>query len=318
MRRTLAIACKPDHLYRTAGAGTGCRFVGRTAGCLRRLAHPSSLGKRGADSGCVRVVPACRRFETEAVARFLYRRARGGGESERADSGPSTLQAVFSAADAGRAMNPTIDAVIFDCDGTLIDSETVGFGAILEEAKKLGVTFAPDEDMLDLKGQAMSMTLAGLTQRLGRPLPEGYETTLRAAMARAFRERLELLPGAVETITGMKRPYCIASNGPRAKMDLTLGLTGLTRYFEGRVFSAYEVGSFKPDPGLFLHAARAMGVEPARCAVVEDSITGIAAGVAAGMTVYAVHAPRLLPDELASRVHRLERLVDLCDAPWNR
>jgi HAD superfamily hydrolase (TIGR01509 family) len=215
-------------------------------------------------------------------------------------------------------MNPIIDAVIFDCDGTLIDSETVGFGAILEEAGKLGVTFAPDEDMLDLKGQAMSRTLAGLTQRLGRPLPEGYETTLREAMARAFRERLEVIPGAVETITGMKRPYCIASNGPRAKMDLTLGLTGLMRYFEGRIFSAYEVGSFKPDPGLFLHAARAMGVEPVRCAVVEDSITGIAAGVAAGMTVYAVHAPRTLPADLAKRVHRLEHLAELCDAPWNR
>lgn len=215
-------------------------------------------------------------------------------------------------------MTLSIDAVIFDCDGTLIDSETVGFGAILEEARKLGIRFAPGEDMLDLKGQAMSRTLAGLAQRLGRPLPAGYEATLRAAMAQAFRERLDLIPGAVETITGMKRPYCIASNGPRAKMDLTLGLTGLMPYFEGRIFSAYEVGSFKPDPGLFLHAARAMGVAPARCAVVEDSITGIAAGVAAGMTVYAVHAPRELPADLAQRVHRLEHLAELCEAPWNR
>ena len=210
-----------------------------------------------------------------------------------------------------------IDAVIFDCDGTLVDSETLGFDAILDEAKKLGIAFAPDEDLHDLKGQAMSLTLAGLSTRLGRPLPHDYEATLRSAMARAFRVRLQLLPGAVETITGMKKPYCIASNGPRAKMDLTLELTGLARYFDGRVYSAYEVGSFKPDPGLFLHAAKALGAAPARCAVVEDSVAGIRAGLAAGMVVYAFNTSPSLPRDIAARVHRLERLPDLCEAPWN-
>ena len=210
-----------------------------------------------------------------------------------------------------------IDAVIFDCDGTLVDSETLGFDAILDEAKKLGIAFAPGEDLHDLKGQAMSLTLAGLSTRLGRPLPHDYEATLRSAMACAFRARLQLLPGAVETITGMKKPYCIASNGPRAKMDLTLELTGLARYFDGRVYSAYEVGSFKPDPGLFLHAAKALGAAPARCAVVEDSVAGIRAGLAAGMVVYAFNTSPSLPRDIAARVHRLERLPDLCEAPWN-
>ena len=210
-----------------------------------------------------------------------------------------------------------IDAVIFDCDGTLVDSETLGFEAILAEAKKLGMVFAPGEDLQDLKGQAMSLTLAGLAARLGRPLPDDYEATLRSAMACAFRARLQLLPGAIETITGMKKPYCIASNGPRAKMDLTLDLTGLARYFDGRVYSAYEVGSFKPDPGLFLHAATALGVAPAHCAVVEDSMAGIRAGLAAGMAVYAFNTTCVLPRDIASQVHRLERLTDLCTAPWN-
>ena len=210
-----------------------------------------------------------------------------------------------------------IDAVIFDCDGTLVDSETLGFEAILAEAKKLGIVFAPGEDLQDLKGQAMSLTLAGLAARLGRPLPDDYEATLRSAMACAFRARLQLLPGAIETITGMKKPYCIASNGPRAKMDLTLDLTGLARYFDGRVYSAYEVGSFKPDPGLFLHAATALGVAPAHCAVVEDSMAGIRAGLAAGMAVYAFNTTCVLPRDIASQVHRLERLTDLCTAPWN-
>ena len=212
----------------------------------------------------------------------------------------------------------SIDAVIFDCDGTLVDSEPLYFETILAEARKLGIAFAPGEDLLDLKGQAMSKTLGALACRLGAPLPTDFEATVRAAMAGVFREQLQVIPGAVETITGMKRPYCIASNGPRAKMDLTLEVTGLAPYFAGRIFSAYEVGSFKPEPGLFLHAAAAMSVAPGRCAVVEDSISGIEAGLAAGMIIYALHAPATLPTGLASRVRRLDRLADLCAAPWNR
>ena len=212
----------------------------------------------------------------------------------------------------------SIDAVIFDCDGTLVDSEPLYFETLLAEARRLGVAFAPGEDLLDLKGQAMSKTLGALACRLGAPLPTDFEVTVRAAMALTFRERLRPVPGAMEAITGMKRPYCIASNGPRSKMDLTLEVTGLAPYFAGRIFSAYEVGSFKPEPGLFLHAAAAMGVVPGRCAVVEDSISGIEAGLAAGMIVYALHTCDALAPELASRVHRLDRLADLCGAPWNR
>lgn len=217
------------------------------------------------------------------------------------------------------AMDETrIDAVIFDCDGTLVDSEPLYFETILAQARKLGVVFAPGEDLIDLKGQAMSKTLATLARRLGRPLPVDFEATLRAAMVPAFRARLQAIPGALETIAGLKRPYCIASNGPRAKLDLTLEVTGLASYFEGRIFSAYEVGSFKPDPGLFLHAAAAMAVAPQCCAVVEDSVSGIEAGLAAGMMVYALQPPETLAPEIAARVHRLDRLADLCAAAWNR
>ena len=218
-----------------------------------------------------------------------------------------------------RAIHETrIDAVIFDCDGTLVDSEPLYFETILAQARKLGVVFAPGEDLIDLKGQAMSKTLAALACRLGRPLPADFEATLRAAMAPAFRARLQPIPGALETIAGLRRPYCIASNGPRAKMELTLAVTGLASYFEGRIFSAYEVGSFKPDPGLFLHAAAAMAVAPQNCAVVEDSVSGIEAGLAAGMLVYALQAPATLAPEIAARVHHLDRLADLCAAAWNR
>ncbi len=81
-------------------------------------------------------------------------------------------------------------------------------------------------------------------------------------------------------------PFCVASSGPREKIELSLRVTGLLPHFVGRIFSAYEIGSWKPDPGLFLHAARSMGVEPNVCAIVEDSIPGVQAGLAARMPVF--------------------------------
>ena len=99
---------------------------------------------------------------------------------------------------------------------------------------------------------------------------------------------------------------------------MTLEITGLASLVAGRIFSAVEVGSYKPEPGLFLHAARAMGVEPARCAVVEDSIAGIEAGLAAGMSVYAYRPMDSLPPALAGRIRHLPQLVDLLGAAWHR
>jgi HAD superfamily hydrolase (TIGR01509 family) len=83
----------------------------------------------------------------------------------------------------------------------------------------------------------------------------------------------------------VSHPVCVASNGPLTKLEQALRLTKLDRHFSGRIFSAYEVGIWKPDPGLFLHAANAMNAAPSRCVVVEDSSIGVQAGVAAGMRV---------------------------------
>jgi len=88
-------------------------------------------------------------------------------------------------------------------------------------------------------------------------------------------------------LEGLTVPSCVASNGPKEKIECTLGATGLDRFFAGRIFSAYELQRFKPDPELYLHAARALGVAPERCIVMEDSITGATAGVDAGMRVIA-------------------------------
>jgi HAD superfamily hydrolase (TIGR01509 family) len=208
----------------------------------------------------------------------------------------------------------SFEAVIFDCDGTLVDSEPILQAAIEEQALALGVAPALLADLHEMKGQSMALTLATLGQRRGRPLPEDFEATVRARMAEIFRERLQPMPGALALLQRLAVPYCVATNGPRAKTELTLAVTGLLPLLRpDRIFSAYEVGAFKPDPALFLHAARALGVAPGRCAVVEDSASGVRAGLAAGMQVHVLRSAQPLPAELHGQVRHLDALEALLD-----
>jgi len=211
-----------------------------------------------------------------------------------------------------------IDAVIFDCDGTLVDSEPLAAEAMLAAAVELGMSPRVSQDISAFEGQSMGASLLILEERLGRPLPPDFLPRLRERMAGVFRARLKEIPGALAMLGCLRLRCCVASNGPREKIELVLGITGLLPYFQGRVFSADEVGSYKPEPGLFLHAAGAMGAAPQHCVVVEDSLAGLRAGLAAGMRVYAYRPLHALPDELRGRVTLLERLSDLCAEAWNK
>jgi HAD superfamily hydrolase (TIGR01509 family) len=136
--------------------------------------------------------------------------------------------------------------------------------------------------------------------------PEDFEAEFtrqyRATIAQRFRENLREIPGAFDLLSRLEIPFGVATNGPREKVLLTLELTGLLPLVGDRIFSAYDEGSFKPDPGLFLAAARGLGHEPQHCAVVEDSIPGLVAGVAAGMHVFSLHGRDGVPDEIAAKV----------------
>ncbi|MES2944981.1 MAG: HAD-IA family hydrolase [Pseudomonadota bacterium] len=207
-----------------------------------------------------------------------------------------------------------IQAVIFDCDGTLVDSETSGMTALHGEATKLGFSIPLAQALHDFRGKRMAVCIAMVEANIGRPVPENFESTVRQAMADSFRSGVVAMPGALDLLDLLKQagiPYAIASNGPQAKMQLTLGLTGLQPYFEQHVFSAYDVGHWKPAPELFLQAANALGVVPENCAVVEDSLPGIEAGLAAGMTVFSMCHTETIPDHIASRIVQIEGLGDL-------
>ena len=135
--------------------------------------------------------------------------------------------------------------------------------------------------------------------QVGKPISDAFVPEFRARTAEVFRKELRAVDGIAEVLNELRIPYCVASSDPIEKMRVSLGCTGLLSRFEGRMFSSYELGSWKPAPDLFLHAAQSMGVEPDRVAVVEDSPLGVRAGVAAGMTVFGF-APADRAAELAT------------------
>ena len=188
----------------------------------------------------------------------------------------------------GNGEGRCIDAVLFDCDGVLVDSERIAVECIVEFAARHGAGFGFEEALERFTGARMADNLRDIEERGKCKLPDDFEESLRAHMAAEFESRVEPMEGAAALVEALDVPYCVVSNGPRSKMEVTLRVAGLLEHFAGRIVSAYEVGVWKPDPALFLHAARLLGTAPQRCAVVEDSDYGIAAGVAAGMQVFAL------------------------------
>lgn len=212
-------------------------------------------------------------------------------------------------------MTFTPAALIFDLDGTLVDSETHGLNVMHEEAQKLGVTLSPEQAHAEFRGKKMALCVQSIERRLPNAPPENFEMDftahLRRCMAVRFREALEPMPGALTLVSQLTLPYAIATNGPREKAELTLGLTGLLPFFKNHLYCAYDIGAFKPDPELFWHAAQQLGIPAHQCAVVEDSVPGLQAGLAAGMHVYSLCDPRTLAPDIATRVQTISGLPEL-------
>lgn len=208
-----------------------------------------------------------------------------------------------------------LSAILFDLDGTLVDSERMGLDVLFDQAQGWRFPWSRQEMHHRFRGVPMAQCVAEIARHAPVDLPVLDEVQflkdLRLAMAAQFRLALTEIPGAKALLQSLSIPFAVATNGPREKAELTLGLTGLRELLGDRVFCAPEVGSFKPEPGLFLHAAQALGCSPARCAVVEDSLPGLLAGLAAGMQVFSLHPPEGLPDDVAKGVVFVQGLPDL-------
>jgi HAD superfamily hydrolase (TIGR01509 family) len=135
------------------------------------------------------------------------------------------------------------------------------------------------------KGGTLAECVATIEGRLGTSVPADFEKTFRAALYDALATEVEPVAGVLEALAAIDVPMCVASNGPLEKIETTLRTIGVFERFEGRVFSAYTLQRFKPLPDLFLHAASSMGVAAEGCTVVEDSVPGVQAAVAARMRV---------------------------------
>lgn len=212
-------------------------------------------------------------------------------------------------------MTAPIGALLFDLDGTLVDSERPGLEVLHRMASELGLDWSHEESLQRFRGVPMARCVTVIAEHLPANHPTLDEAAflrdVRAAMAERFRQDLQEIPGASALLAGLRIPFAVATNGPREKASLTLGLTGLDRWLQDRVFCAPEVGSYKPEPGLFLHAARALGCEATHCAVVEDSLPGMLGGLAAGMRVFSLHPREGLPEEVRRQVIFIDGLPDL-------
>jgi HAD superfamily hydrolase (TIGR01509 family) len=191
---------------------------------------------------------------------------------------------------------PPIELVIFDCDGVLVDSERVAVKVDVQVFAALGLSLSEEEVIERFVGRSDKYIASQLEAELGRPLAADWEEEFVPLYREAFAAELRPIDGVVEALDQITVPSCVASSGTHDKMRYTLGLTGLYERFAGRIFSVTEVAQGKPAPDLLLHAARQMGVEPANCAVVEDSRWGVEAARAAGMRAF-TYAGGLTPAE---------------------
>ena len=178
-----------------------------------------------------------------------------------------------------------IELVIFDCDGVLVDSEPISIRIDVEMFAEVGIAVSAQEVIERFVGRSPEVMAHAVEEQLGHPPPDGWEERGNRRLHQAFEAELRPVPGIRDALEQITLPVCVASSSPPERLRLKLELTGLYERFAGHIFSAAEVANGKPAPDLFLYAARQMEVDPARCAVVEDSRYGVQAARAAGMDV---------------------------------
>ena len=179
-------------------------------------------------------------------------------------------------------------AVIFDLDGCLVESEVLSLATIAEEAERLGAGRISVAEMArEILGLQMPKIAGWIEARGGQSVPDDFARQIDAALMARYPDELRAVDGAAEMLGGLHAqgmPMAVATGSATARMALALQVTGLSGFFEGRACSADAVKNGKPAPDLFLHAAEVIGQRPEGCLVLEDSPHGVEGALAAGMT----------------------------------
>ncbi|WP_085033666.1 HAD family hydrolase [Ensifer aridi] len=174
--------------------------------------------------------------------------------------------------------------VIFDCDGVLVDSELIVSAAEAAEITRAGRPITVAEAVHQFAGVPAKDMYRSIEEELGRPLPKDFSRRVDERVRQSYLSELAAIPSARETIRALRIPCCVASSSAPNRLGLALAKTELFELFYPYIFSTVLVRNGKPAPDIFLYAAEKMGVAPADTFVVEDSIAGVTAAKAAGMT----------------------------------
>ena len=180
-----------------------------------------------------------------------------------------------------------IEAVFFDCDGTLVDSEVICSRAYVTMFQEFGITLELEEVFKRFKGVKLYEIIDIINEEHGVFLAKAdLEPVYRAEVARLFDSELEVISGANALLDAMTVPICVVSNGPVSKMQHSLDKLEMLHHFPEKLFSGYDIQRWKPDPALMFHAAKAMNVNVENCILVDDSSAGAQSGIDAGMEVF--------------------------------
>jgi HAD superfamily hydrolase (TIGR01509 family) len=174
--------------------------------------------------------------------------------------------------------------VIFDCNGVLVDSEPIASAVLAGAFTRAGFTMSAATVTRRFHGRRPADIFASVEKAMGKKLPTGFAASVSAETVRRYRRELRAVPHAAHALTWLRGPKAVASSSPPERIRASLEVAGLLRFFESRLFSASEVAHGKPAADLFRFAAAKMHINAADCIVVEDSVPGVTAAVAAGMT----------------------------------
>ncbi|WP_441235041.1 HAD family hydrolase [Bradyrhizobium sp. 930_D9_N1_4] len=177
------------------------------------------------------------------------------------------------------------ELIIFDCDGVLVDSELLSCRCLSEVLAEFGFHLGVEQALALFLGRS-TKAIDHHYRDLGQVLPVEFLPRLKARVLETFAGALQPIRGIGTVLSELKVPCCVASSSDLDRVSLSLDVTGLAPLLGDRIYTAQMVRHGKPAPDLFLHAAEKMGAQPGRTLVIEDSVSGVQAGKAAGMTVW--------------------------------
>jgi len=199
-----------------------------------------------------------------------------------------------------------IKAVIFDCDGVLVESEVIAHEVELEVLSAIGMHYDRHDFAIRFMGMSDKAFWAALDadvqRQLGRSIIDEIRPPMRARYEKAIAERLTEVNGALSAIKALRLPKAVGSSSTVRGLDVKLRKVSHWDHFAPHIYSAEHVTHAKPAPDLFLHAAKALDVKPQHCLVIEDTVNGVTAGRAAGMTVWGFRGGGHMTDRIAERL----------------